>query len=134
MGAYEWLLFFHVVAAALTVTGVVALGAIVLGARRSDAAAFGVLTPVATAAWNVGGIAVLVFGVILALQNDVVDYSLFDGWILVAIVLWLVASGTAGPMLRDLREGVNQRTVTLWAISAVATLALLVDMIFKPGA
>ena len=132
MSRYEWLLFLHVLSAALTVTGVVALGTIVVGSRRGEAPALRVLTPVATMAWNVGGIAVLIFGIWLALDVD--RYDLLDGWILAAIALWLVATGTSGPVLKGLREGITQQTVTLWAIGATATAALLIDMIFKPGA
>jgi hypothetical protein len=53
-------------------------------------------------------------------------------------VLWLVASGVGGPLSRALRDpsaGIPpERRRLFFAVAAVATLLLLVDMIFKPGA
>ena len=40
--------------------------------------------------WDVGGLLTLVFGVWLALD----DYDILDGWILTALVLWVVAAAT----------------------------------------
>jgi hypothetical protein len=90
----------------------------------------------AAAQWNTGGLGVLVFGVWLALNVD--GYELWDGWILTAIVLWLVASGAGGRLGSELRDGSPPpdagRARLLLAVMALASLALLVDMIFKPGA
>lgn len=130
MSLYEWLLFLHVVAAFLLVAGLAAYGVLVLGGGGD--AARRALGPPALALWNAGGLGVLVFGVWLALEVD--GYELWDGWILSAIVLWLVASGAGGPLTRGVREGAGDRAALLYAVMAVATLALLVDMIFKPGA
>ncbi len=92
MSLYEWLLFLHVLAAFLLVAGLVAYGALVLG--NGGDAARRALAPPALALWNVGGLGVLVFGVWLALEVD--GYELWDGWIIAAIVLWLIASGAGG--------------------------------------
>jgi hypothetical protein len=131
---YDWLLFLHVLAAFALVSGVVAYVAIVFGAggdvvRRTLAAP-------ALALWNVGGIGVLVFGIALAVDADA--YALWDGWIVAAIVLWLIASAAGGPLSRGLRDEAAavdaRRARLLVAVMAAATLALLIDMIFKPGA
>jgi hypothetical protein len=125
---YETLLFLHVLASFLLVSGLAAYGVLVLGRE----AAARVLAPPAAALWNAGGLGVLVFGIWLALNVD--GYELWDGWIVAALVLWLVASGAGGRLQRGLREGSADGARMLFAIMALATLALLVDMVFKPGA
>ena len=129
MSLYAWLLFLHVFAAFLLVAGLTVYGALVLsggeGARRA-------LAQPALALWNAGGLGVLVFGVWLALNVD--GYALWDGWIIAAIVLWLIASGAGGRLARGVREGGADPAGLLLAVMALATLALLVDMLFKPGA
>ncbi len=133
MSLYEWLLFGHLLAAFALVAGIAAYGVIVLSgadpARRA-------LAPPAAALWTAGGLGVLVFGIWLALE--VAGYEVWDGWILTAIVLWLVASAAGGRLGRAVREGTarspDARARVLVAVMALATTALLLDMIFKPGA
>jgi hypothetical protein len=127
---YDWLLFLHVVAAFSLVAGLGAYGVLVLGnggdtVRRA-------LAPPALALWNAGGLGVLVLGIWLALEVDA--YEPWDGWIVAAIVLWLVASAAGGRLSRGVREGTADRAGLLLAVMGVATLALLIDMIVKPGA
>jgi hypothetical protein len=134
MSLYEWLLFLHLVAAFLLVSGLVAYGVALLGG--GGAVTSRALGPPALALWNVGGLGVLVLGVWLALEVD--GYELWDGWIIAAIVFWLVASAAGGRLGAGVREsealqGVDGARVLL-AVMALATLALLLDMIFKPGA
>ena len=134
MSLYEWLLFLHVVAAFLLVSGMVAYGALLLGGGGEVASR--ALGPPALALWNVGGLGVLVLGVWLALEVD--GYELWDGWIIAAFVLWLIASAAGGRLGAGVREGESLQRVdgarVLLAVMALATLALLLDMIFKPGA
>jgi len=127
---YEWLLFVHVLSALLLVAGLAAYGVLVLGSGGS--AAQRALVAPATALWGAGGLGVLVLGIALALEGD--GYELWDGWIIAAIVLWLVASGAGGRLSRELREGTPGPARLLLAIMALATFALLIDMIYKPGA
>ena len=133
MSLYDWLLFFHLLAAFLLVAGLVAYGVIVLD---GGAAARRVLAGPALALWNVGGIGVLVLGIALAIEVDA--YQPWDGWILAAIALWLVASGTGGTLSRDVRDEAarpdRRRARVRGAVMAVATAVLLADMVFKPGA
>ena len=130
MSLYEWLLFLHVLAAFLLVAGLAAYGALVVGA--GDAAVGRALTSPAAALWNAGGLGVLLFGVGLAFEVD--SYELWDGWIIAAIVLWLVASAAGGRLARELREGTRGSARLLFAVMAVASFALLIDMVYKPGA
>jgi hypothetical protein len=73
--------------------------------------------------WDVGGLLTLVFGVWLALD----EYSIGDVWILIALALWAIAA-YAGVRLGDTYSR------SLYAVMAIATTALLVVMIYKPGA
>ena len=127
---YDWLLFLHVLAAFLLVAGLTAYGVLLL--EGGGEVVRRVLVRPAGALWNVGGLGVLVFGVWLALYLD--GYELWDGWIIAAIVLWLVASGAGGQLERAVREGQFAGTRRLYVVMALASLALLIDMIFKPGA
>ena len=151
MSWYGWLLFLHVLAGFVTVAAVVLFGALVVGTRSErtarDALPLLRLSGLATLLWNVGGVGVLVLGVALAIYVD--GYRLLDGWILAAIVLWVIASAAGGPLGRRYRQALVARTdaghtgteavrppraLALYAVTAAATAALLVDMIFKPGA
>ena len=85
---------------------------------------------------NAGGLGTLVFGVWLALDID--GYELWDGWIIAALVLWIVASAAGGRLGAGVREGESIRGIDragmMVAVMSLATAALLLDMIFKPGA
>ena len=74
----------------------------------------------------------LVLGIWLALEVD--SYELWDGWILAAIVLWVVASAAGGRLSRGVREGALDGAGLLFAVMTAASFVLLIDMIFKPGA
>ena len=81
----------------------------------------------------------LVFGVWLAFEVD--GYEVWDAWILISILLWGVAGATgsrAGQTVeKQLEAGgpvVMSEVATLQRIAAAATFAILVLMIFKPGA
>ena len=131
---YDTLLVLHVLAAFSLVAGVVCFGVLVL--RPGGTAARQALGLPALALWNVGGLGVLVLGIWLAIDAE--PYEVWDGWIIAAIVLWFVASAAGGPLSRGMREGPDAlpaaRARVLFAVAAVATAALLVDMVFKPGA
>ena len=134
MSLYEWLLFLHLLAAFLLVAGVVAYGVMVYG--RGGAVVSRALAPAASALWNAGGLGVIVFGVWLALEVD--GYELWDVWIIAAIVLWFVGSGAGGRLGAGVRDGTPVQAVAgargMVTVMAVATLLLLLDMIFKPWA
>ena len=131
MSLYEWLLFLHVLAAFMLMAGLAAYGVLVLGGGGD--ATRRALAPPALALWNAGGLGVLVLGVWLAFEVD--SYELWDGWILAAIVLWLVASAAGGRLVARRARGRARRARSCCsAVMAAASFVLLVDMIFKPGA
>jgi hypothetical protein len=134
MSTYEWLLFLHLLAAFLLVSGLVAYSVLVLSSGGAPVAR--ALGPPALALWNAGGLGTLVFGVWLALNVD--GYELWDGWIIAALVLWLVGSGAAGRLGAAVREGQSVQGIDgarmMVGVMAPATLLLLLDMIWKPGA
>jgi hypothetical protein len=131
---YDWLLFLHVAAAFALVAGIFLYGVVLVGGA-GDVARRALAVP-ALALWNAGGVGVLVLGIALALEVD--TYDVWDGWIIAAIVLWFVASAAGGQLSRDVRDvrsplDIGGGRVRL-AVMALATLLLLVDMIYKPGA
>lgn len=124
---YEWLLFFHLIAAFLLAVTVVMYSAVALGATLGGRGTF-----VADRCWDVGGLGTLVLGIWLALHLD--QYELWDGWIVGAIVLWLVAAGLGDTLRRRLAGGEPAAVATLHWLRTATVLALLIVMIWKPGA
>jgi hypothetical protein len=124
----EYVLFFHVLAAFMLGGSVVVYSAIVLGAPADRLTA-----TVADRLWDVGLLVVLALGVWLALD----DYSITDGWILGAIVLWIAAGGLGVRSRMLLQDGDaavrGQAALFHWA-RTVTVLLILYLMIFKPGA
>src|SRR5215217_2172305 len=106
---------------------VVVFSVLLLGGDRVAAAQ---LTFMGRRLWDVGGLLTLVFGVWLALD----DYSIVDGWILTALVLWAIAAATGIRVGLAYDAGEGARVRPLYAVMTVAVLALLFVMIFKPGA
>jgi len=138
VSTYEWLLFLHLLLAVLLVGGIVGFGFAGLSAAEGVRR---VLARPSLILWNVGGLGVLVFGIALAIERP--EYDPWDGWIIAAIVLWLVASAAGGRMSRFVSESYVRgdappltvdRARLLLAVMAGTTLLLLIDMIFKPGA
>lgn len=127
---YDWLLFLHVLAAFMLATTVVTYSAVVLGAPAGERA-----VSVANVMWDVGGLATLVLGIWLALDVD--GYEVWDGWIIGAIVLWVVATGLGQEVRKSAGAGGDVtagRAATLHWLRTLTVLALLVLMIWKPGA
>lgn len=147
MSRYEVLLFLHLIGAFASVATVVLLTTFVLATRGlGDVAAVPPVLRVSTLArrlFDIGGLLTLVFGVWLALDLDA--YGITDAWILIALALWVVAAGAGmrvGAAFDEAREGGqslatairSQSIVTLHVVMSVAILALLVVMVYKPGA
>jgi uncharacterized membrane protein len=149
---YDWLLLFHVLAAAALFATLVIYGAeLVLrhrGEGSAQAASLGGIVRLGGLMYDVGGFLVLVLGIWLAFEAD---YGITDEWVLAAIVFWVVAAAT-GTRTRvallgrggrqDARERppdeppgarLGRATVFYWGMVA-SVLVLLLLMIFKPGA
>lgn len=126
---YDWLLFFHVLAAFMLASTVVTYSAVVLGAPAGPRA-----ISLANVLWDVGGLATLVLGIWLALHEDI--YEVWDGWILGAIVAWVIATGLGQQVRRGMEADASaaQRLATLHWLRTAMVLVLLILMIWKPGA
>jgi cell division protein FtsW (lipid II flippase) len=126
---YDWLLFLHLLAAFLLSVTAVTYSAVALGASANGRTLF-----VADRCWDVGGLGTLVFGVWLALYLD--QYEIWDGWIIGAFVLWLVATGLGDSARRGLAGAgaVESRVALMHWLRTLAVVGLLVLMVWKPGA
>lgn len=126
---YDWLLFFHLLAAFLLSFTAVTYSAVALGAATGGRTLF-----VADRCWDVGGLGTLILGVWLALYLD--QYEIWDGWIIGAIVLWLVATGLGDSVRRRVAEAEpgESRVARMHWLRTLAVVGLLVLMIWKPGA
>jgi hypothetical protein len=123
----DTLLFLHVLSAFLLMGTVVMLSGVALGTPAPART-----VSLANLMWDVGGIGTLVFGVWLALRDDIGDYGLLDFWIIAAIVLWAVATELGRRARGAVDEGRERFAQWHWLRAAVVVL-LLADMIFKPG-
>jgi hypothetical protein len=123
---YDWLLFFHLIAAFLLVVTAVTYSAVALGAATGGRTLF-----FADRCWDVGGLGTLVLGVWLALYLE--EYEIWDGWIVGAIVLWVVTAGLGDTVRRRLAAAEPGVPLLHW-LRTLAVLGLLVLMIWKPGA
>ena len=147
----------HVLSAVAWIAALVVFSVVVVAGRRlsvpSDVARMFSVARAGDALVAVGMIGTIVFGIWLALD----EYEIWDGWIIAALVLWVVAAAVGGRVgkvynaARDrsralLAEGRDEPSPELSAIlrsprgavlhwlMVVVTLALLVIMIYKPGA
>jgi uncharacterized membrane protein len=131
---YHALLFLHVLSAFLMVSGVVIFSAFVLGSP--------VTRPLKLSAeilWGVGGVGTIVFGIWLALNRP--QYGILDGWIVAAVVLWVLANGAGAQVSRAIKPGDGESPAALdrrakfshW-MRVLWVLLLLIDMVWKPGA
>lgn len=136
---YSTLLFLHVTTAFAMVTaaGLFLAIALALRSERHSASALR-LVPVAGVLWPVGGLLAIVFGVWLALHDS--QYSLGDGWVIAAIVLWVVGSAIGGRLGAGYRKVASSgatpdpATLAMSLALMVTLLVILIDMIYKPGA
>lgn len=137
MSAHDIVVFLHVLSAFALVAGVVGYGTVMRQASHPDGAAALRLTPLSRRLWDIGGGGTLVLGIVLALD----EFEITDGWILGALVLWLVAAGAGVRLGQDLAGAAGARddavlggrSWALFVVAALATLAILYLMVFKPG-
>ena len=159
MSLDDWILALHLLAAFLLVGSVVALWVVVLRVRAADRPAAIEpplrMVPVLQPMTALGGVGTLVLGIWLAVSLDA--YDPWDGWILASLVLWVIAAVSgetagarykrAGARATELaRSGGDvpdaeltamardSRSLALHAVASVAALAIIVLMIWKPGA
>jgi uncharacterized membrane protein len=157
---YDWLLFLHVATAFALVAALVVFWIIAVAGRNTDRPSeslrlFSIARP-ANILVVVGTMGTLIFGIWLAIDSDA--YKVWDGWVLLAIALWVVAAGTgqrggqtyaeaqklAAQLAADGRGDEpsaelrvrlqDRRAMWLNIVSSAAVLAILIVMIYKPGA
>ena len=113
------------------------------------------IVKVGNVAVGIGAVGTIVVGLYLAFA--VGNYAIWDGWIIAAIVLWAIAGGLGQRTGAAYMQGMNkakeldaagqkgpdqgllalnrtQAGLMLHALTSLAVLLLLLDMIFKPGA
>ncbi len=130
---YHALLFFHVLSGFFIFGGVAIYSAFVLGAPVNRRARL-----VAEILWGLGGAGTLILGIWLALYLDA--YKIYDGWIIAAVVLWALATGTGTETSRAVQPSadggpvaVDSRAALMHWLRALFVVALLVVMVYKPG-
>ncbi len=155
----DWILALHVLSAVAAGASMVLFWILVFAIRRTDLPGTTVgINDVARPGAIVIAVAFLgtiIFGVWLAISLD--RYQLWDGWVLAALVLWAIGFETgrrsgdafqkAGDRARELDAAgetesnaelaalnTSSTALTMHALSSLAFVLILVDMIWKPGA
>lgn len=157
MSTAQWLLMLHVTGAFLLVGGSVAAGVLntlsIRAERPSETALYLRLVRPLIPVIGLGSLATLVFGLWLVHE---LHFAFWSFWIIAALVLWALAGalGSAGgkhqERARELAERLaaqgdtpadalrallrDPRGTAMSWLAGLATLLLLVDMIWKPGA
>jgi uncharacterized membrane protein len=155
----DWALALHVLSAFSFVAGIVLFWVLIVAVRRTDTPAETLrmepIVKVGQIAVGIGATGTIVLGIYLAFAVD--SYAIWDGWIIAALVLWAISSelgrrtgaaylqgmnrakeldaaGEKGPNKGLLALNRTQTGLVLHALTTLAVLLILLDMIFKPGA
>ena len=125
---YDTLLFLHVLSAAVLFATLVIMSAVVFGAPAEA-----VLIRASKVGAAVGLLGTVILGIALTLDVD--GYELWDGWIVIALVLWAVVTETGRRAYEVPPPGQVTPEMVRWHWLTVAlTVLLLADMIWKPWA
>jgi len=155
----DWMLALHVLSAFSLVAGLLLFWALILVGRRIDTPqatlSRGPVARVGTATVGLGLVGTIVFGIWLAFS--VRNYDIWDAWIIIALVLWLVGAalgrktgeaymegpkkamelqeaGQTGPDAELLELNRTSRGVLLQTLTSLVVLLIILDMIWKPWA
>lgn len=155
----DWMLALHVLSAFSYVAGVVIFWVVIVAARRVDTPdrtlSFGPVTRLADAAIGIGAGGTILLGIWLAFSFG--GYDIWDAWIIIALVLWVVAAalgsrtgaaymqgmnkaqelrtaGQTGPSAELLALNRTSNGVLMHALASLTVLLIIVTMIWKPGA
>jgi len=153
----DWLLALHVLSAFAWIAALAIYSVLVLGLWRaalpSEAVRLFRVSRVGDALIALGMIGTIVFGIWLALD----EYSITDGWIIAALLLWVAAAavggrtGTAYKVVNDRARSLvadgqdkpspefaalarSRRGAVLHTVGSVLALVILIVMVYKPGA
>jgi len=154
---YDWLLALHVLSAFAWIAALVIYSVLVAALWRtslpSDVVRLFRVSRAGDALTAVGMIGTIVFGIWLALD----EYEIWDGWIIAALALWIVAAAIGGrtgatyKVVNDRARSLvadgqdapssefaalarSSRGLVLHVAGSLVTLAILVVMVYKPGA
>jgi hypothetical protein len=155
----DWVLALHVLSAVAYGAGIILFWVLVVAVRTTDTPGatvrMGPVVRVGNIAIGIGAAGTIILGIWLALS--VGDHDLWDGWIIAAIVLWVISAFVGKRAGDEYRRGMNKaqeleasgqpgasaellalnRTPAGVVYHALATLAfvlIVIDMIWKPGA
>jgi uncharacterized membrane protein len=155
----DWMLALHVLSAFAFVAGIVLFWVLIVAVRRTDTPEGTIrmepMVKVGNAAVGIGMGGTIVLGIFLAFS--VGGYDIWDGWIIAALVLWVLAAevgrrtgaaykrgmtkaeelkvaGKTGPSSELLAINRTQTGLVMHALATVIVILILVDMIWKPGA
>jgi hypothetical protein len=155
----DWILALHVLSAFAYVAGIVLFWVLVVAVRQTDTpdgtSRLGPVVKVGNATVGIGAVGTIVLGIWLAFS--VGGYNIWDGWIVAAIVLWVVAAeigrrtgaaymqgmdkaqelqtaGQTGSSAELLALNRTGKGVVLHVLASIVLLLILIDMIWKPGA
>lgn len=154
----DWVLSLHVLSAFAYVAGIVLFWVLVVAVRRTDLPEATVrmepIVKVGNAAVGIGAGGTITLGIWLAFS--VGGYNIWDGWIIAALVLWIVSAetgrrtgaeytagmktaeelrtaGQLGPSSELLAINRTRAGLVLHTLTTLLVLLILVDMIWKPG-
>jgi uncharacterized membrane protein len=155
----DWMLALHVLSAFSFVAGMIVFWVLIVAVRRTDTPEGTIrmepVVKVGNAATGIGAGGTILLGIWLAFS--VGGYDIWDGWIVAALVLWVISAALGQRTGAAYMQGMNKaqelqragrtepnaelqalnRTsngVVLHALASAAVLLILIDMIWKPGA
>jgi uncharacterized membrane protein len=155
----DWVLALHVLSAFAYVAGMVLFWVLIVAVRRADTPDETVrmepIVKIGNAAVGIGAGGTILLGIFLAFSYG--GYDIWDGWIIAAIVLWVLAAaagsrtgteylkgmrkaqelqtaGQSGPNAELLALNRTSNGVLFHALASAIVLLIVIDMIWKPGA
>jgi uncharacterized membrane protein len=155
----DWMLALHVLSAFAFVAGMILFWVLIVAVRRTDTPEGTIrmepVVKVGNAATGIGAGGTILLGIWLAFS--VGGYEIWDGWIVAALVLWVISTalgqrtgaaymqgmnkaqelqraGQTGPSQELLALNRTSNGVLLHALASLVVLLILIDMIWKPGA
>ena len=155
----EWMLALHVLSAFAYVAGLVLFWVLIVAVRKADTPEDTIrmepVVKVGNAAIGIGATGTILLGIWLAFSFG--GYDIWDAWIIIALVLWVVAAalgsrtgaaymqgmnkaqelasaGQTGPNTELLALNRTSNGVLMHALASLTVLLIIVTMIWKPGA
>ena len=151
----DWILAFHLWSAFALVASMVLFWVLVVASRTltdvDQRIAYGDIGGVGSKVIGVGFAGTIVFGIWLAFSKD--GFAIWDGWIIAAIILWVIGAATGGRAGAEYQKTLERARELkasgqaaqpgdfrsssgelMLAISSLAVVLIVIDMIWKPGA